>query len=172
VRYVVTSAPGGKRCATTGMSCSVRGLSLGIAYTFTVAASDATGSATSTVASSLASKVDPGSTAIVLKARSIPVTVKCERASCEGVASVTVARRIMRGSKQVGWRHLVLGRTSFRLGTGEQAELRLAETTLGKTLLPRQTKWWLARQPRFHLTLTLKILDGVTTNTAVHLRAR
>jgi hypothetical protein len=41
--YTVTSSPGGKTCTTTGAtSCTVRGLTVGVTYTFTVRAKNAT----------------------------------------------------------------------------------------------------------------------------------
>lgn len=49
--YTVTSSPGSKTCVTATTSCTVTGLTAGTSYTFTVKATNAKGTGTSSVAS-------------------------------------------------------------------------------------------------------------------------
>jgi fibronectin type 3 domain-containing protein len=49
--YLVTSSPGSFTCTTASLSCTVTGLTNGTAYTFTVSATNATGSGISSAAS-------------------------------------------------------------------------------------------------------------------------
>lgn len=113
----------------------------------------------------------PSSTATVLGPNSVPVVVTCQQAQCIGVANVTVARRVFKNGKQVGWRHLDLGRASLSLMAGEKVTLKLLETSLGKSLLPEQTAFYLRRSPRYRLTLTVNLLGEATTHIATYIRS-
>lgn len=169
--YTATASPGGATCRTTATSCTVRGLKAGITYHFTVAASFGTSATTSAQSNAAAPTVVPSSAPQVLEPTTVPVVLRCSRASCVGIADVTVARKVMSGGTQVGWKHLVLGRSSFHLQEGQRLTLRLAESILGHAVLPRQTAWWLARQSEFHMTLTVAILGDATTHTPIYLEA-
>ena len=58
--YLVTSSPGGRTCLTTALSCTVAGLSNGVAYTFTVKALTGAGwSATSDASNAVTPEAAP-----------------------------------------------------------------------------------------------------------------
>lgn len=168
--YLVTVEPGGKTCTTTGSSCVVQSVPLGVHFSYTVTAQNSTGTGTSESLSALSASLSPNHKALLLAPTYAPVAVTCSDAQCLGVANVSVARRVFKGTKQVGWRHLILGRATFTLTAGQKVTLRMIDTLLGKIVLPRQVHWWRAHQPKFRLTLTTVILGSPTTHHPVYLR--
>jgi alpha-tubulin suppressor-like RCC1 family protein len=69
VGYTVTSKPGGRTCTTTGLECTVTGLTNGTSYTFTVKATNTLGSGPSSTASAPVIPNPPGSYHAVSPAR-------------------------------------------------------------------------------------------------------
>ncbi len=170
LEYLVTVEPGGKTCTSTSTSCTVSGLVPGVSYSYTVVASAGGASSEST-------PLDAGSPRLTAKAAplritpsSAPVALRCADQSCIGTASISVARPLMRHGFQVGWRHLVLASTRVELAAGQRLTLKLIDTLLGKKLLPRQIRWWMAHQPRFRVTLTTSIVGRPTGHRPVYLR--
>ncbi len=168
--YLVTVEPGGRTCTTTGTSCTVQGIPLGVHFSYTVSALSSAGASSSESLSALSARLKPNGKALRLAPSYAPVAVSCSHAQCLGIANVSVARRVFKGAKQVGWRHLILGRATFTLQVGQKLTLRMIDTLLGKIVLPRQVHWWLAHQPKFRLTLTTMIVGSPTSHHPVYLR--
>ena len=101
----------------------------------------------------------------------VPVVVTCEHAACAGTANVSVARRVLAGRAQVGWRHLILADGSFRVRANATVTLRLAKTALGVAVLTKELPFWLRQEQRYHLTLTVRIGRRVT-HSPTYLRRR
>ncbi|HEY5272267.1 MAG TPA: fibronectin type III domain-containing protein [Acidimicrobiales bacterium] len=168
--YVVTVEPGGETCTTTGTSCLVSGVPLGVSYTYTVTAFNQSGAIVSATMSALSPRLSSNIRALALSPSYAPVVITCRNSECLGIANVSVARRLFSGGKQVGWRHLILGRASFELKAGQKLTLHMIDTLIGRIVLPRQVTWWLARRPKFRLTLTTVMLGSATSHRPVFLR--
>jgi hypothetical protein len=168
--YVVTVEPGGETCTTTGTSCVVSGVPLGVPCTYTVTATNQTGAIVSATMRARSPRLTSHNKALALSSTYAPVMVTCRDSECLGIANVSVARRIFNGDKQVGWRHLILGRASFELKAGQKLTVHMIDTLIGRIVLPRQVSWWLARRPKFRLTLTTVMLGSATSHRPVFLR--
>jgi len=70
--YTVTASPGGQTCSTSGeLSCAVKNLTNGVAYTFTVTATNAAGTGSASLRSSA---ITPGTPATTAPATTAPAT--------------------------------------------------------------------------------------------------
>lgn len=101
---------------------------------------------------------------------SLPVSVSCARASCDGTANVTVARWVD-GPHGYHWRHLVLGRTHFKLAKGKSYMLRLAVTAIGKIVVPDHLPFWTRESGRYRMTLTTVLDGGRPTYHSVYIKS-
>ena len=177
--YVVTAydahntAVGTCNVSAPTTTCNVGGLTNGQPYTFKVVAVNAIGTsvpgATSTSVLTLAPSVKADHKVLKVAPTYSPVSVTCANTDCLGIANVSVARRVFKGTKQIGWRHLILGRAQFTLKAGQRVTLHMIDTPLGKIVLPRQLHWWLDRRPRFRMTLTTSVVGGATSHYPVFL---
>ena len=118
------------------------------------------------------SQLRPRARVLVARPGAVPVVVTCAGATCAGTASVSVARRVERGGKQVGWRHLLLGEARFRIPSNRTVTILLAETKLGRRVLAAELPYWFGRETRYHLTLTVTAPGSRTTHTPTYLRRR
>ena len=115
-----------------------------------------------------APSVSADRTAMTLGGSVVPVRLHCAGADCRGRASVSVARRVLRGGEQIGWRHLVVASAAIGLHAGAGDVVRLDETPQGKALLEAHAHT--AR--RFRLTLTVELLGARPIYTPVFVKAR
>ncbi len=168
--YVVVGSPGGRSCTTTGSSCSIAGLDLGIRYTFSVTSSASGKASVATSVLAPTPLLIPSTEATVLKPTAVPVVVTCLQAECIGIANVTVARRVYKAGRQVGWRHVVLAKANVSLAVGQKTTISLRDTSIGSVILPSQTAYYLRHAPRYRLTLTVTLLGDSTTHIPTYIK--
>jgi hypothetical protein len=171
VTYTVMAEPSGQSCSTTGTSCTIAGLKPGVPYSFVVNATNMAGTSGPADGATISPTLFPDKVAKALSAHMVPVEVSCHIAECLGVANVTVARRVYKNGRQIGWEHLVLAQGSFELAANQTLVIDLAETSIGRALLPSQTKWWLARDPMFRMTLSAALVGGSVDHAPAFIRA-
>ena len=155
--------------STPGTSCTVLGLTNGDGYTFDVVATNAIGSSPPAAGTGyVGTATPPGSpTGVSASAGNAQAIVTWTGPSSDGGSPVTgytvtaydalgnaagtctatalaiscTVRGLSNGHKQVGWRHIVLGRARFELHVGQKLTLHLIDTALGRVVLPRQLRW-------------------------------
>ena len=112
VSDLVTVEPGGETCTTTGTSCMVSGVLLSFPCIYTVTTTNQSGAMASATMSVLSPRLSSHDKVLALSSTFAPVAVTCHYSECLGSANISVARRILNGAKQVGWRQLILDRAS------------------------------------------------------------
>jgi hypothetical protein len=141
--YVVQSSPGGIAVTGSTSPLTVTGLAPGSSYTFTVAATNAVGTGTPSLASNpllvpAGSVVVEDPSRLAGSARNIAARIRCETNACEGSATVVqhVQVRTRRGSRWVvTTKSVVLASGRFDLGIGATGTMRLTLTGAGRTAL-------------------------------------
>jgi V8-like Glu-specific endopeptidase len=141
--YVVQSSSGGSTAKGSASPLTVTGLAPGSSYTFTVAATNALGTGTPSLASSPV-VVRAGSVKIedpsrlAGSGRRIAVRIRCQTNTCEGSVTVVqhISERTRRGSRWlVTTNVVVLASGSFALNSDESRTLRLVLTGAGRRTL-------------------------------------